>query len=166
VTRDQDTTEKNQEASVATNLDLLVAKDEITDALNQLFVSTDERDWPRVQQCFANAVEFDMTSLAGGEPVQMSPKEITAAWEEGLRPIEASHHQVSNYQIVPRGDEANASCYGIALHYRKTQSGRNTRTFVGTYDFHLRRDEKRWRVDMFRFNLKYLDGNLELETSD
>lgn len=149
-----------------TNLDLLAAKDEITDILNQLFVSTDERDWPRVQQCFATAVEFDMTSLAGGNPARMSPQEITAAWDEGLRPIEASHHQVGNYQIVLHGDEANASCYGIALHYRKTQSGRNTRTFVGTYDFHLRRNKDRWRVDLFRFNLKYLDGNLELETSD
>jgi hypothetical protein len=95
----------------------------------------------------------------------MSPGEITAAWNENLRPIEALHHQVGNYRVEPKGDEASAFCYGIATHYRRTDSGQNTRTFVGTYDFHLHNDGHRWRVDLFRFNLKCLDGNLELETS-
>ena len=145
------------------HLDVLIAKDQIVDVLNRLFVSTDERSWKAVEQCFAAEVVFDMTSLAGGEPTRLSPSDITAAWDEGLRPIEQLHHQVGNYQIEPMDDEANASCYGIATHYRKTESGKNTRTFVGTYDFHLRRDGDRWLVDLFRFNLKYLDGNLELE---
>ncbi len=41
----------------------------------------------------------------------------------------------------------------------------HTRVFVGSYDFGLRRQDGRWRIDRFRFNLKYLDGNLELEKS-
>jgi hypothetical protein len=62
-------------------------------------------------------------------------EQISAAWGQGLRPIEAIHQQ-------------------------------NTRTFVGSYDFHLLRLESRWRIDSFRFNLQFLDGNLELEQAE
>jgi 3-phenylpropionate/cinnamic acid dioxygenase small subunit len=149
---------------VSNQLELLIAKDRIIDTLNRLFIATDERDWAGVEACFADQVVLDMTSLVGGEPLNLTPSEITAAWNENLRPIEAIHHQVGNYRVEPLGDEADVSCYGIATHYRKTVSGNNTRTFVGTYDFHLRRDGDQWRVALFRFNLKYLDGNLKLES--
>lgn len=58
--------------------------------------------------------------------------------------------------------DADDFSYATATQYRRVASGRNTRTFVGSYDFHLVRDGNRWRIDAFRFNLKYLDGNLEL----
>ena len=41
----------------------------------------------------------------------------------------------------------------------------NTRTFVGSYDFHLIKNDERWQIDKFKFNLKYIDGNLKLEAS-
>jgi hypothetical protein len=34
---------------------------------------------------------------------------------------------------------------------------------VGSYDFHLVRAGGAWRIDLFRFNAKFVDGNLELE---
>jgi hypothetical protein len=108
-------------------------------------------------------VLFDMTSLAGGEPSHVSGADIAAGWEQALRRIEAIHHQAGNYRVEIQGEEATAFCYGTASHYRKTTSGRNTRVFVGTYDFHLRLMNERWRIDRFRFNLKYIDGNAELE---
>jgi SnoaL-like domain len=104
-----------------------------------------------------------MTSLAGGQPSQMSSEQVAAGWEEGLRSIEAVHHQAGNYRVKLQGEQATAFCYGIASHYRKTRSGRNTRVFVGSYDFHLRLVRHRWLIDRFRFNLKYVDGNAELE---
>jgi hypothetical protein len=145
---------------------LLLEKDRIIDTINQLFISTDKRDWPGVRRCFADSVLFDMTSLAGGKPTPMTPEQISAVWEQGLRPIESIHHQAGNYRVDIHGEQATAFCYGIALHYRRTRSGQNTRTFVGSYDFHLLRLEGRWRIDSFRFNLKFLDGNLELEQAE
>jgi hypothetical protein len=141
----------------------LIERSRIAEVINSLFVGTDLRDWKRVRGCFAEQVTFDMTSLVGGEPTRRSPQEITAGWEAGLKPIESVHHQVGNLSVDVRGAEATASCYGIAYHHRRTKSGRNTRLFVGSYDFHLRLDSGGWRVDMFRFNVKFVDGNLELE---
>jgi hypothetical protein len=135
----------------------------VEDACTDLFLLTDSRDWAGVEACFAPEVHFDMTSLSGGQPVTLSPQQIAAAWKQGLELLEAVHHQAGNFRITVRGGEADAFCYGIAYHYRQTASGRNTRVFVGSYEFHLRRDGERWAIDRFRFNAKFVEGNLELE---
>ena len=135
----------------------------ILDTINDLFVGTDDRDWDRVARALSPRVEFDMKSVTGLEPSTVDSGTIIAGWEEGLRPLKAVHHQTGNFRLRVEGDQADAFCYGIALHYLPNASGRNTRTFVGSYDLHLRKDGGEWRIDRFRFNLKFIDGNLELE---
>ena len=145
------------------DLETLSDKQQIVEVITDLFIATDRRDWPGVIACFTQQVTFDMSSL-GGPPATLTPaKEIAAGWEKGLAPLTAVHHQAGNFRVWPRGDEADASCYGIALHYRPNPSGRNTRTFVGSYDFGLRREGGRWLIGRFRFDAKYVDGNLELD---
>jgi SnoaL-like domain len=141
----------------------LLAKDAILDTINRLFIGTDSRDWAMVRDALAPRLQVDMTSLAGGQPAEMAGADLAAAWETGLNPIQAVHHQTGNYRVTVLGDQAEAFCYGTATHYRPTRSGRNVRTFVGSYDFRLARLETKWRITSFRFNLKYVDGNLELE---
>lgn len=144
----------------------LVEKDRIIDTINQLFIATDNRDWPAVRGCLADNVLLDMASLAGGRPSRLTAEQVASGWEEGLKPIESVHHQAGNYRVEVQGEQASAFCYGIASHFRRNRSGRNTRVFVGSYDFHLQRIEDRWLIDSFRFNLKYVDGNAELERDD
>ena len=38
-----------------------------------------------------------------------------------------------------------------------------SRTFVGTYEFILDKSGGQWRISLMKFNLKFLEGNLELE---
>ena len=131
--------------------------------VNQLFISTDKKDWPAVIRCFADKVLFDMTSVTGGEPLTMTPGQIVDGWTLGLKDLKAIHHQVGNYLVTTNGDEADVFCYGIALHYLPNRSGQNTKRFVGSYDFHLKKQKKSWYIDRFRFNLKFIDGNVNLE---
>jgi hypothetical protein len=140
----------------------LVQKDRIRDAVIRLFDATDERDWPAVRACFADTVRFDMTSLVGGEPQDQPAAAIVQAWDEGLAPLAAIHHQVGNLRIVLDGDTASATCHGIASHFLPNPAG-STRTFVGTYALHLARAGAEWRIDGFRFDLKYIAGNHRLE---
>ena len=141
----------------------LIEASRIIDRINELFLATDEKAWPRVRACFTEEATLDMSSLSGQPAQRLSAEAIAAGWEQGLAPIEAVHHQAGNYRVDVRGDEADAFCYGTAWHYRKTQSGRNTRIFVGSYDFHLVQRDGEWRIDLFRFNAKFVDGNLALE---
>jgi len=144
----------------------LIAKDAVLDTINRLFIGTDSRDWAMVRDALAPRLHVDVTSLAGGQAGEMTGADLAAAWETGLKPIQAVHHQTGNCRVNVLGDEAEAFCYGTATHYRPTKSGRNVRTFVGSYDFRLVKLEGRWRITSFRFNLKYVDGNLELEKAE
>lgn len=146
--------------------DPLRQRREVEDVVVRLFVATDRRDWASVESCLADMVIFDMTSMAGGEPLHMKPEEIIATWKGGLAPIDHVHHQLGNFQIDLDGNRAVAFCYGVAYHHReKISHPSKTRTFVGDYDIHLTRADGRWRIDLFRFNLKFIEGNRELETA-
>ena len=147
------------------NLETLLTKSAIIERINTLFIATDARDWPRVRECFCASVLFDMSSAGGGVATPMTPEAIPNGWEAGLKPLQAIHHQSGNFLVTVEGDRATAFCYGIASHYLPNKSGANTRTFVGSYDFELQREADAWRISMFRFNLKYIDGNPNLESS-
>ena len=151
------------EVKMKDQLEILINKDQIRETIDQLFIATDNRDWQKVKQCFADNVKFDMTSLTGGVPAIMKSEEIVGGWEDGLKNLEAIHHQAGNYLIEVNNDESTVFCYAIASHYLSTSTGKNTRTFVGSYNFHLRMKDNRWRIDQFKFNLKYSSGNMDLE---
>ena len=148
----------------------LLERDRVRARITELFLATDAKDWARVARCFAPIVAFDLSSV-GGPSAPTAVEDIVAGWRTGLAPIEAVHHQASNFVISVTGARAEAHCYGIAYHYRKRRDGRNTRVFVGSYDFGLERfedvGEASWRISMMRFTLKFMDGNptLEIETS-
>ena len=141
----------------------LFEKDRITEVINNLFIFTDNCEWKSVEKCFADKVHFDMTSMGAESASVFSPKQITDMWDDGLKNLDAVHHQTGNMKIDVIENNAVAFCYGIASHFKKTKSGNNTRTFVGSYNFHLSKSGEDWEIDSFKFNLKYVEGNLRLE---
>ena len=150
---------------MSNNIEDLIQKNCIVDCINQLFIGTDNRDWKMVKNCFASKVLFDMSSMGGGEAKEISSDEIIAMWDTGLKPLQAIHHQAGNFSVKINGKEANAFCYGIAIHYLPNKTNNNTRTFVGSYDFTLSKENDEWKINHFKFNLKFIDGNKELEAT-
>jgi hypothetical protein len=144
---------------------MLVDQAEIIRTINTLFIETDKRNWDAVRNVLADTVLFDMTSMTGGEPLRRTSQNIVDMWDAGLKSLQAIHHQTGDYDITINGSEADAFCYGIASHYLPNATGQNTRTFVGSYDFHLIRNGHSWLIDRFKFNLKYVDGNRDLTGS-
>jgi 3-phenylpropionate/cinnamic acid dioxygenase small subunit len=148
---------------VSENLEELTERTRIIEQINRLFISTDNRDWEAVKNCFASKVLFDMSSMGTGDPKEISPYEIVAMWETGLKPLHSIHHQTGNFMVKVKDAEADAFCYGIAIHYLPNKTNNNTRTFVGSYEFSLEKDTDTWKIRHFKFNLKFIDGNKELE---
>ncbi|HSM14720.1 MAG TPA: nuclear transport factor 2 family protein [Thermoanaerobaculia bacterium] len=144
-------------------VEALTERERIVDTIHALFSATDARDWDGVEECFAERVRFDTTSLVGGEPVELAPSEITEAWDRELAPILHVHHQVGNLRVRLGGDRAIAHCHGTAHHFRPVASGSDVRTFVGTYEFRLRLEDGEWRIDDFRYHHKFLTGNADLD---
>ena len=145
------------------SFEYLLEKDRIIEVLNNLFILTDNRDWQSIENCFADKVHFDMISMGTEKVEVLEPKQITRMWEEGLSSLDAVHHQAGNYKIEIKENKAIAFCYAIASHFKKIDSAHNTRTFVGSYNFHLSKINNDWKIDSFRFNLKYVDGNVDLK---
>jgi hypothetical protein len=143
----------------------IAARLAVEDTVVRLFVATDERDWPALEACFTTPFTLDMTSMVGGSPTQLTPREVATAWATAFKPLDHVHHQIGNLQTTVEESAARARCYGVALHHRAAVSqGPKTRMFVGTYEIALRRDDTRWRVTELKFLLKFIDGNPNLES--
>ena len=144
----------------------LVERERVVGLITELCVATDRKDWPAVERCFDARVRFDMASVGGGPAADRTPALIAAGWRDGLAPIDRLHHQLGNFRVKLIGTRAEASCHGIAYHFRSRRDGRNTRVFVGDYDFELEKEAGAWHITAMRFNLKFVDGNLALEAPE
>ncbi len=142
----------------------IAVRQEVEDLVVKMFVATDERDWTTLESCFTDPFVLDMTSMGGGNPTSMSPRQVATAWADGFKSFSHVHHQVSNFRTNVGGSTATVRCYGVALHHRSGLSTEaKTRRFVGTYEIDLAAKEGAWRITRLKFNLKFIDGNLELE---
>ena len=136
----------------------------VEDLVVRMFVATDERNWQELEACFTDPLTLDMTSMVGGAPALLSPRQVAAAWAEGFKPLDHVHHQIGNLQTTIDGSSARVRCYGVAFHHRAAVSqGLKTRLFVGTYELRLAWGASHWRISELKFKLKFIDGNVDLE---
>ena len=136
---------------------------EITELCNKLFMYVDAEQWEKVlDEVFTENVWFDMTS-AGGEARKLSANEICEIWRKGFSGLDAIHHQAGHYVITVNGSNADIYGYAIATHFKKAVSKGNSRMFVGSYDLKALNSGDGWRLTQFKYNLKYIDGNVSLE---
>jgi len=139
---------------------------EVEDQVVKMFVATDERDWPALEDCFMDPFVLDMSSMVGGSPLNMTPQKVASAWAEGFKPLTHVHHQIGNLRTRVANGAATVRCYGIALHHRSTvATDTKSRCFVGSYEVDLRMTAVGWRISRLQFNLKFIDGNLQLESA-
>lgn len=139
---------------------------EVEDQVVKMFVATDERDWSALEACFTDPFVLDMTSMVGGSPLNMTPQQVASAWAEGFKSLTHVHHQIGNLRTRVADGAATVWCYGVALHHRSTvATDAKTRRFVGSYEIDLRVTVDGWRISRLKFNLKFIDGNLNLETA-
>lgn len=132
------------------------------ETVNNLFIAVDERKWDVVSVVFNDTVLLDYTSMTGGEPVILTSNQIIDSWKGILPGFDKTHHQLGNYLVNNDSDIAKVFCYGTATHYLKNDSNNNIWTVVGTYNFELQDKYNEIKITKMKFNLKYIDGNVDL----
>lgn len=139
--------------------------DELVTLANKLFIYTDYQQWDKLlSDVFTAKVLFDMSSLGAGPASELSAKEICDMWKTGFAGIDAVHHQSGNFLVSFRADEsADIFCYAIAIHFKNNAMRGKTRELVGSYDLHAVFTDEGWRLDSFRYNVKFVSGNAELK---
>lgn len=141
-----------------------VKRDDITGRMHILFRAVDNQNWPAVKEILADQVEFDM----GEGPSMKSADQVIDAWKTATAGLDALQHMSGNYGIEINGNEAKLVFEGVATHYKKIKSGKNTRTFHGTYEVYMKQPEGdstnwAWKVTKFKYKNKFMDGNLTLK---
>ena len=138
--------------------------DEVVELVNKLFVYTDSRQWNKLlDEVFKEEVLFDMSSAGAGPAKKMKASEICNMWDQGFTGIDHVHHQSGNFIVrFIEGIEAEIFCYAIAIHYKASATKGKTREFVGSYNFSASFTDLGWRLDSFKYNLKYINGNADL----
>lgn len=131
-------------------------REQVVEVLNGLFYYTDFQLWDNLQkEVFTDEVLLDMTSMGAEKAESLSSKQICDMWTEGFKGIDAIHHQPGNYIINMSENTADVKAYAIASHFRKEGDSGNETKFVGSYDFTLAKTSKGWRINTFKYNLKY-----------
>lgn len=144
------------------SLDYLIDHRQIVHLINTLFLSVDEKDWKSVEDCFAPSVDFDISGMSDSKRETLSPVRIVKQWKDDLKNIEAIHHQTGNYTVSLDGIKAEVVCTGSSTQYRANGQSGNILTYYGSYHFHMIRGLEEWKIDSFKFVLKFLDGNKDL----
>ena len=142
----------------------LADKIELQELANKLFMYTDAQQWEKLLgEVFTKDVWFDMQSAGGGEPQLISAENICSMWKKGFANLDAVHHQGGQYLININSNEAEIFGYAVAFHFKQNAQQGKTRSFVGSYDLKAIKTENGWRLNQFKYNLKFIDGNASLK---
>lgn len=131
---------------------------QIISTISTVFSGVDAKDWQRIKQAMGDKVVIDYTSLNGGTPGVQTPEEITDAWAALLPGFDKTIHQISNFKITIKGNEATAHYSGTGEHFIKNDVWR----VEGTYETSLEKQKDKWRVTKHKFNLLKQSGDMAL----
>jgi hypothetical protein len=139
---------------------------ELRQLADELFVTTDLKDWAAARALFVDGpIEVDMSSLAGGGPVQLTADQLIEGFQAGLHPGKVSHHLAANYRITVQGDRAELWAHGYAWNrVPALPGGADLWETWGNYRLSYRRVAGEWRLDGFRYFSKLTRGNEAVRT--
>lgn len=135
---------------------------EIAETCTRMAVHTDRREWDALRGLFAEQVRLDYTSLAGGDPAQVTPQQITAAWSAALGGYEITQHLIANHLVRVDGDRAECTASFQATHRLSTPYGSPLWTLGGDYRWELARIGGRWLITSVVMTATWGDGNKNL----
>ncbi|RDG39787.1 nuclear transport factor 2 family protein [Streptomyces corynorhini] len=120
---------------------------------------SDRREWDRATTLFSHKVLLDYTSLLGGSPTTVTPKEIVDSWIAVLGGYDTSQHLMTSHLVTLEGDAAECTTSFQATHRLDNPMGSPLWRIGGTYRFHLVRSTAGWKIDELAMNILWTEGN-------
>lgn len=135
-----------------------IMKNEIIDAVINLFSGADERDWEKIKNTFAKRVLLDYSALAGSAATVLTPDEIINAWKAMLPGFDTTHHQTAKFSVKEDGDKAIVYYSAIADHFL----GDDKWTVEANYETGLVKTTSGWKIDSHKISNVKQSGNTDL----
>lgn len=142
---------------IADELAIRLTVDEIDNAC-------DAKDWEKCRGFFADEVEVDFTSLAGGEPARMPSDDLIGAWRTNLFEDKKTFHQRGNHRIEISGDGATVFSKAYAFNLIETGEAAGFWEVWGNYTHELVRTEAGWKCSAMKLEVVHQRGDERVRT--
>ncbi|MBA3823248.1 MAG: nuclear transport factor 2 family protein [Ktedonobacterales bacterium] len=146
----------------ADTIQLLLDRAQITELVNNVATCADLHDWLGVQQCFAETITVDYTSLSGGTPQHTTPQALVAGWQSTLNGFAATQHLITNHRITVEGDTATCLACVQATHYLPNPPEDAFWIVGGYYQYEIARTPQGWRITNTTLTATWQRGNSHL----
>lgn len=134
----------------------------ITTPIVCMIHAIDQLDWPAVRHKFADTVDVDYTSLAGGEPETIPADKLMERWQSLLPGFQATQHLLGPFLVEAESTSANVETHVRGYHYIADAPNGEVWMVAGHYHFHMVPQGDRWVIAAIKLVVFYQDGNLEL----
>jgi ketosteroid isomerase-like protein len=133
----------------------------VTDEIDN---ACDAKDWEKCRSFFAEEVEVDFTSLAGGEPARISADDLIGAWKTILFAEKKTYHQRGNHRIEIDGDLATV--FSKAYAFNLLESGEVTGLWEvwGNYTHKFARTRNGWQCTAMKLEVVHQRGDARVRT--
>ena len=121
-------------------------------------VLADSGNFEALEGLYADEIQVDYTSLAGGEAELKSPRALMTEWAGVLPGFDRTRHEISNIEVSVTGSRAAATADVVADHYVADRYWQVT----GDYRYELVDDGDGWRITAATFNLRDEDGTRDV----
>ena len=157
VEHDEEVQQQLREQNISDELAIRLATDEIDNAC-------DAKDWETCRTFFADEVETDFTSLAGGEPARISAEDLINGWKTNLFAEKKTYHQRGNHRIAIDGDRATV--FSKAYAFNLLESGEVTGLWEvwGKYTHRFNRTDAGWKCSAMKLEVVHRRGDERVRT--
>lgn len=114
----------------------------IINTVNQMALAADQHDWELCRTCFADQVQVDYTSLAGGEPATIPADALMESWQALLPGFTATQHLIGSHVVDQQGNMAECRAHFQATHILDEEQW----VLGGHYHYRLQRSNQAWQI--------------------
>jgi hypothetical protein len=151
--------EHDEEIQAQTAQEKIADEAEIRRVVDEIDNACDAKDWTKCRSFFADEVDVDFTSLAGGEASRMKADDLIGAWETNLFAEKKSFHMRSNHQIEIEGTRAEVFSKGYAFNLLESGEAAGFWEVWGEYAHTLEKTENGWKVSGMILNVTHKRGD-------
>lgn len=124
----------------------LADRSAIIELVDSIFDTVDAKDWEATERLFTDKVYADFTSLAGGEPAELTNVDLVGSWRAGMHAKKSSFHFVGHYNVTVTGDEALVKVKGYTYNALDASLGGAMWEVWGLYEFTVRHTADGWKA--------------------
>jgi SnoaL-like domain len=137
---------------------------EIRRVVDEIDNLCDEKNWKKLGALFADEVDADFTSLAGGEPAKIKAEDLVGAWETNLFAEKKTFHQRGNHRIKIKGDTAEVFSKAYAFNLLESGEAAGFWEVWGNYTHTLSRTDAGWKCTGMTLEVIYQRGDERVRT--